>query len=237
MQSEVYIDKPELIERYPDLIRINYGTEVTPATNLSVDGSSEPVTKYIFQMKEYAPQDMPKDADTLADDLMRDRYPLEEQVRVLSSEDSAQILAMQVFKQTCKDAARQIFNIPETLKSAKEKKYTEIAVYDSSANVNGFTIQGRRLWLDRNTRAALMRRFEAEKASGVKETTLWYGDGKFDMPVDTAIQMLNAIEIYACKCFDVTAAHKAKVSGLTTIDEVIGYDYKTGYPEQLNFKI
>lgn len=120
---------------------------------------------------------------------------------------------------------------------ARDMVLRAITAYDSSANVNGFTIQGRRLWLDRNTRAALMRRFEAEKASGVKKTTLWYGEGKFDMPVDTAIQMLNAIEIYACKCFDVTAAHKAKVSELATIDEVIGYDYKTGYPEQLDFKI
>lgn len=120
---------------------------------------------------------------------------------------------------------------------ARDMVLRAITVYDSSANVNGFTIQGKRLWLDRNTRAALMRRFEAEKASGVSETTLWYGDGKFEMPVDTAIQMLNAIEIYACKCFDVTAAHKAKVIGLASIDEVVGYDYNQGYPEQLEFKL
>lgn len=111
-----------------------------------------------------------------------------------------------------------------------------ITAYDSSKAVNNFTINGVSMWLDRNTRAALMRRFEAEKASGAADTTLWYGEGAFKMPVDTAIKVLNAIEIYACKCFDVTAAHKAAVAELTGIEELLTYDYKKGYPEQLNFK-
>lgn len=112
----------------------------------------------------------------------------------------------------------------------------QITVYDSSKAVNNFTINGVSIWLDRNTRAALMRRFEAEKSSGVTDTTLWYGDGAFSMTVDTAIKVLNAIEIYACKSFDVTAAHKAAVAELTSIEDMLTYDFKAGYPEQLNFK-
>lgn len=118
----------------------------------------------------------------------------------------------------------------------KENTINHITAYDSSKAVNNFTINGVSIWLDRNTRAALMRRFEAEKASGAADTTLWYGEGAFKMPVDTAIKVLNAIEIYACKCFDVTAAHKAAVAELTGIEELLAYDYKKGYPEQLNFK-
>lgn len=221
--------KPELMERYPTLVRINYGVESVK--------NQDSATMYHYQMKEYEPSAMPKDADMLAEELMQDRYPLEEQVKVLSSEDQAQIIGMKVFQQECKEAARQIFGIPDTVKSVRDKKLIDIDVYDQSANVNSFTIQGETLWLDRNTRAALMRRFEAEKASGVKETTLWYGTGKFDLPVDAAITILNAIEIYACQCFDVTAAHKAKVNALTSIDEVVSYDYKQGYPEQLDFEV
>lgn len=225
--------KPVLIERYPRIVRINYDIQEDVRTNM--DETTK--TMYVFQSKEYAIDAMPKDADTLADELMRDRYPLDEQIRVLSSEDSAQVLKMQVFQQTCKDVARKIFNIPDTLKSVKERKLTEIAVYDQSSNVNSFSIQGMSLWLDRNTRAALMRRFEAEKASGVSETTLWYGTGAIKMPVDTAITILNTIEIYACKCYDVTASHKANVNALTTIGEVNDYDYTTGYPDKLEFTI
>lgn len=110
-----------------------------------------------------------------------------------------------------------------------------INAYDTSDKVNSFTIGGKGLWLDRNTRAALMRRFEAEKASGVETTTLWYGEGKFEMPVDTAIGMLNSIEIYACKCYDVTAAHKAAVGELTDIEEILNYDFASGYPDKLEF--
>lgn len=240
--------KPELVERYATLTRINYGVEtITAAINGSAqDGANEETaalqqptqrTMYRYQMKEYGAGSMPTNADTLAEELMLDRYPLDEQVRVLSSENASLILTMNVFKQTCKDAARQIFNIPDTLKSVKERKLTEIAVYDQSDNVNAFTIEGITLWLDRNTRAALMRRFEAEKASGTDETTLWYGSSAFKMPVDTAITMLNAIEIYACKCYDATAGHKAAVNALETIDDVKGYDYKSGYPEKLSFEI
>lgn len=221
--------KPELMERYPTLVRINYGVEAVK--------NQDSATMYHYQMKEYEPSAMPKDADTLAEELMQDRYPLEEQVKVLSSEDQAEIISMKVFQQDCQEAARQIFGIPDTVKSVKERKLTDIAVYDQSANVNSFTIQGETLWLDRNTRAALMRRFEAEKASGVSETTLWYGASAFKMPVDTAITMLNAIEIYACKCYDTTAAHKADVNALESIGEIEKYNYTSGYPDKLTFTI
>lgn len=112
-----------------------------------------------------------------------------------------------------------------------------ITAYDSSKAVNNFTINGVDVWLDRSTRVALMRRYEAEKTSGVTITSLWYGESDFRMPVDTAIKVLNTIEIYACKSFDVTASHKAAVAELGNIEALLTYDYKAGYPEQINFKI
>lgn len=116
---------------------------------------------------------------------------------------------------------------------AKEQVVRAITAYDTSDAVNQFSINGVSLWLDRNTRAALMRRFEAENASGIKETTLWYGALHIDLSVDAAITMLNAIEIYACQAFDVTASHKAAVEGLKTIDEIVGYDFAKDYPKKL----
>lgn len=125
-------------------------------------------------------------------------------------------------------------NTPEAVRKLVLEAITE---HDSSNAVNGFIIGGVELWLDRNTRAALMRRFEAEKANNVENTTLWYGEGKFEMPVGTAIEMLNKIEIYACKSFDVTAAHKAAVAKLASVEELLAYDYRAGYPDKLTFEL
>ena len=47
--------------------------------------------------------------------------------------------------------------------------------------------------------------------------------------------MLNAIEIYACKCYDITAAHKAAVQAMTDFKDILSYDFKVGYPEKLSF--
>ena len=46
--------------------------------------------------------------------------------------------------------------------------------------------------------------------------------------------MLYAIEVYASACFDNTAKHKANVMALDSIEEVMSYDYTTGYPDKLN---
>ncbi len=117
----------------------------------------------------------------------------------------------------------------------KEYVLSEISAYDKSFVVNSFTIDGKEIWLDRDTRLALRQRFVAEQASGIKSTTLWYGTDQFNLSVPDAIEMLNTIEIYACKCYDVTAAHKAMVQSMTTLDDVFGYDYTTGYPEKPSF--
>lgn len=125
----------------------------------------------------------------------------------------------------------------DVLQKVKAYVIALITAYDSSKAVNNFTINGVDVWFDRNKRVALMRRFEVEKANGIATTSLWYGESDFKMPVDTAITVLNEIEIYACKSFDVTASHKAAVAELSDIDALLTYDYKAGYPEPLNFKL
>ena len=57
------------------------------------------------------------------------------------------------------------------------------------------------------------------------------------MDCDKAIQLLSALEMYALECFNVTAAHKKAVIELTDIEDVLAYDYKTGYPEKLKMEV
>ena len=49
------------------------------------------------------------------------------------------------------------------------------------------------------------------------------------------MQMLSALELYALDCYNVTAAHKADIEALTTVEDVVAYDYEIDYPEKLNF--
>lgn len=123
----------------------------------------------------------------------------------------------------------------ELLQRARQRKVREIERYDSSNEVNQFFVSEIPVWLDKATRAGLLLRFQAEKAQGLIFTALWYNGVQFPLSVDNAIAMLYAIELYASACYDNTQRHLAAVNALTTIEEIEAYDYKVGYPQQLNF--
>ena len=123
------------------------------------------------------------------------------------------------------------------LPDIKEYRIRQIEDYDKSSAVNGFTYQGVPMWLDKNTRAGLKLRFEAEEAAGDENTTLWYGTQSFTMPIASAKAMLNAIEVYASKCYDKTQEHKATVNAMRKADRVIAFDVTAGYPEKINFDV
>lgn len=125
----------------------------------------------------------------------------------------------------------------KTLEEAKEMLLAEIDAYDTSSAVNGFYLNGATVWLDKSTRVGLMNSTTITKAMGQPTTTLWLGESKMEVPCDTAIQLLSALEMYALECFNVTAAHKKAVSELTTIEEVEKYDISAGYPAQLRMEV
>lgn len=127
--------------------------------------------------------------------------------------------------------------VEELLERAKQRKTSEIDAYDTSSAVNGFALNGTVVWLDKATRVGLMNSTSITKAMGQPTTTLWLGESKMEVPCDTAIQLLSALEMYALECFNVTAAHKKAVSELTTIEEVEKYDITAGYPAQLKMEV
>ena len=124
-----------------------------------------------------------------------------------------------------------------TLEKAKKEKLAAILAYDTSSDVNGFILNGNKVWLDKETRVGLMNSTTIAKSVGQKTTTLWLGSIKLVVDCDKAIQLLSALEMYALDCFNVTASHKQAVSELTTIEEVENYDYKVGYPKMLEMSI
>lgn len=125
----------------------------------------------------------------------------------------------------------------DVLQSAKEAVVKDITAYDSSSAVNGFILNGQRVWLDKATRVGLMNSTTIAKGMGQATTTLWLGDVKLVVECDKAIQLLSALEMYALECFNVTAAHKKAVAEMGTVEEVLGYDYTKGYPEMLTMNV
>lgn len=125
----------------------------------------------------------------------------------------------------------------DVLNSAKAAVLAAIEAYDTSPAVNGFMLNGQRVWLDKATRVGLMNSTTIAKAMGQPTTTLWLGDVKLVVECDKAIQLLSALEMYALECFNVTAAHKKAVVEMSTVEEVLGYDYTAGYPEVLTMNV
>lgn len=122
-----------------------------------------------------------------------------------------------------------------TLNELKASKISEIQTYDKSNVVNQFFINGAPLWLDKEMRVGLMNSINIEKSAGRVETNLWFGGIQFIFPIDSALGMLYALELYALECYNVTQQHIATINTLTTKNEVGTYNFKTGYPDKLNF--
>ena len=125
----------------------------------------------------------------------------------------------------------------DVLNSAKASVLADIEAYDTSTAVNGFMLNGQRVWLDKATRVGLMNSTSIAKAMGQPTTTLWLGDVKLVVECDKAIQLISALEMYALECFNVTAAHKKAVSEMSTVEEVLAYDYTAGYPKILEMSV
>ena len=123
------------------------------------------------------------------------------------------------------------------LKQAKVNKIAEITAYDTSDKVNGFILNGQIVWLDKATRVGLMNSTTIERDLGQETTELWLGEHNLIIKCDLAIQLLQQLEVYALKCFNVTATHKKEVNNLSTIEEINSYDITKDYPDKLVINI
>ena len=123
------------------------------------------------------------------------------------------------------------------LATAKVQKIAEIEAYDTSSAVNGFILNGQRVWLDFELRDRVYQCNERLQRIGRTDTTLWLGKQCYNLSIEQAQNIISHIEAYAKDCYNVTAAHKKAVSELTSIEEVEKYDITAGYPAQLRMEV
>lgn len=113
-------------------------------------------------------------------------------------------------------------------------KLKDLEKYDKSNNVNEFTYNGNTMWIDFDLRKSIAHDINVLKAKNIKEFVFWNNNIPMTFPIYVLEKLLIEIEIYALKCFNVTAQHKANIEALETIEEVNNYNFKTGYPEKLS---
>lgn len=131
------------------------------------------------------------------------------------------------------------FEESEKLAFAREMLKRTVVSYDHSADVNGLTIKHKKgetvTWLDAETRNHLVTGITTWSATH-EDYTLDIRDAgtAFTLPCNTLLEWLGLIENYAVSCFNTTSAHLRNVAG-ASMEELVGYDYKAGYPNKLTF--
>ena len=123
----------------------------------------------------------------------------------------------------------------EKLAAAKADKIMQIETYDASDAVEEFIINGNPMWLGHELRQQIKTSAEAYAAAGYENMTKVFNGAEFTFPIATWVQMLNALEIYAAEALNTTERHKNSINLMDNIQDVIDYDYTTGYPLKLVF--
>lgn len=127
----------------------------------------------------------------------------------------------------------------EDIEATRQNVLGKITDFDTSSAVNEFVINGIGMWLDGDT--------QRPKLRGAVQTYLDKGLGDYPLCVEGVgvipvaptklLSMLADIEVYAIECFTKTFEHKEAVNTLTTCEEIVNYDFTTGYPEKLIFNL
>lgn len=120
------------------------------------------------------------------------------------------------------------------LAAAKREVLSAISTYDASDSVNTLVVNGQRGWLDKATRVGLMNGVDVAKACGMERMSLWIDGREYVMDVARLEELLVKVEVYAMGCYNVTAGHRRAVDCLTTVEDVLGYDFKAGYPQMVS---
>lgn len=127
--------------------------------------------------------------------------------------------------------------LPETLAEARVQKIKELMRYDTSASVNRFYVQEYPLWFNESRRTSLHLAILAAQANGDENVIFICDAFEMKLPIVDALNIILAVHGYASNCFVITQKHKSSIELLSTIEEVMDYDFTVGYPDKLYFNL
>lgn len=105
----------------------------------------------------------------------------------------------------------------------------KIKIYDKSNEVNSFIYKDNSYWLDKSARNGLRNLLN----SGLETFNLVLGDSIITIDKEMLSSFLNSLEIYANKCYVCTHKHLINIKQLKNKEDIMNYDYTTGYPEKV----
>lgn len=121
---------------------------------------------------------------------------------------------------------KHLYGIPKNILQILKKK---IELFSSSSSVNSFIYKGREYWIDKNHRACLWNLSN----SSLGDIEFVVGDDIVTMNALKLKSFLLKLEIYAYKCYVNTFKHLKAIKDLNDLEDIINYNYTTGYPEKL----
>ena len=218
----IFSERPALIEPEGSVVRINFDIEESTEVVNQSEGAGQEETRTIF-LAHIVRVEQPLTFDRIKAALVEAGFDEDK-----SEEQAALTLLAEV------QAGKPVGNAVELAKKAVTAR---ISAYDKSDAVNLFTFSGVPMWLDKETRNGLIARLNAEQAVGKQTSTLWLGTQSFTISPADGLQMLSALEVYASECYDKTAEHKAVVAAMDNVEEILAYDYTSGYPDNPVFGV
>ena len=108
----------------------------------------------------------------------------------------------------------------------------KIKLYDNSDQVNSFLIDGVNFWLDKATRVGLMHLANCSKDN----LQLVVGDRILEFSPEFVKEFLAKLEVYASQCYIQTQKHILAAKQLKNLEDILNYDYTTGYPEKITLE-
>ena len=121
---------------------------------------------------------------------------------------------------------KDLYGVPKNVKKILEKK---IELYRQSSNVHSFIYKDKEYWLDKNNRICLLNLSN----SSVGNVDFIVGNEIVTIPSLKLKAFLLKLEVYSYKCYVNTFKHLKAVENLIKLEDIVKYDYTTGYPEKI----
>lgn len=129
---------------------------------------------------------------------------------------------------------RMHLGIPNNFKDYLVKK---AALYGDSPEASGFICEDKVVKLDKQQRGSIKNLLIIDPTmEGTNKFKLVLHNEIHEIEVSKVLDLLSKLEINAYKCLITTTEHLQNIDKLRTLDEILNYDYTTGYPEKLILK-
>ena len=108
----------------------------------------------------------------------------------------------------------------------------KIEMFDRSSEVNSFIYKGNKYWLDKQQRSCM----KTVAESGLSEIEIIIGNDSLLLSAEQVKQFIINLEAYAYKCYITTNKHLHTAKSLIKLEDIINYDYTTGYPDKITLE-